>query len=52
MGSGAKDYLPHGITANEFLERLEPAGLEEIQSDIVYRMVRRKTLDKAKVLGK
>lgn len=52
MGSESKEYLPHGVTVNEFLERLEPAELEEIQSDIVYRMIRRKTFDDAKVLGK
>lgn len=52
MGSGAKDYLPHGVTLNEFLERLEPGELEEIQSDIVYRMIRRKSFDDAKIQGK
>lgn len=52
MGSKAKEYLPHGVTVNEFLERLEPSELEEIQSDIVYKMIRRKTFDDAKVLGK
>ena len=52
MGSNPKEYLPHGVTVNEFLERLDPSELEEIQSDIVYRMIRRKTFDEAKVLGK
>ena len=52
MGIGAKDYLPHGVTVNEFLERLDPGELEEIQSDIVYRMVRRKSFDGAKIEGK
>lgn len=52
MGSKAKEYLPHGVTVNEFLERLAPMELEEIQSDIVYRMIRRKTFDDAKILGK
>lgn len=52
MGSGAKDYLPHGVTVNEFLERLEPGELEKIQSDIVYRMIRRKSFDDAKIQGK
>lgn len=51
MGINAKDYLPHGVTVNEFLEKPNPAGLEEIQTDIVYRMVRRKSFDDAKVLG-
>lgn len=52
MGSAPKEYLPHGVTVNEFLERLEPSELEEVQSDIVYRMIRRKTFNDAKVLGK
>lgn len=52
MGSKAKEYLPHGVTVNEFLERLAPMELEEIQSDIVYRMIRRKTFNDAKILGK
>lgn len=52
MGSKTKEYLPHGVTVNEFLERLDPMELEEIQSDIVYRMIRRKTFDEAKILGK
>ena len=49
MGSSPKEYLPHGVTENEFLERLDPTELENIQSDIVYRMIRRKTFDDAKV---
>lgn len=52
MDSKAKEYLPHGVTVNEFLERLDPSELEEIQSDIVYKMIRRKTFDDAKVLGR
>ena len=52
MGSDSRKYLPHGVTVNEFLERLEPLELEEIQSDIAYKMIRRKTFDDAKVLGK
>lgn len=37
---------------NEFLERLNSAELEKIQSDIAYQMTRRKTFDGAKVFGK
>lgn len=36
MGDEAKEYLPHGVTVNEFLERLDPLELEKIQSDIAY----------------
>ena len=52
MDSSQKKYLPHGVTVNEFLERLNPVELENIQSDIVYQMIRRKTFNSAKVLGR
>ena len=40
MGEDARDYLPHGVTENDFLERLEPEELENIQQNIVYSMIR------------
>ena len=52
MGEEAKDYLPHGVTENEFLERLNPEELEKIQKNIVYSMIRRKTFEDARVLKK
>lgn len=52
MGETKKDYLPHGVTENEFLEKLNPKELEEIQKDIVYSMIRRKTFNDARVLKK
>ena len=52
MGEDAKDYMPHGVTENEFLERLHPNELEDIQQSIVYSMIRRKTFDGARVLKK
>ena len=52
MGEAKKDYLPHGVTENEFLERLNPEELEEIQKDIAYSMIRRKTFNDARVLKK
>ena len=50
MGKSEKEYLPHHVTLNEYLERLEPAELEAIRDDIAYQMIRRKTFDDAKVL--
>ena len=44
--------MPKGVTENEIVERVDPMGLEEIREDIVYRMIRRKTFDEAKILGK
>ncbi len=52
LGEHEQEYLPHGVTVNEFLERLDPEELEKIQKDIVYSMVRRKTFEQAKVLKK
>lgn len=52
MGEDVKEYMPHGVTENEFLERLEPEELETVQQNIVYSMIRRKTFDNAKMLKK
>lgn len=40
LGEHEQEYLPHGVTVNEFLERLDPEEREKIQKDIVYSMVR------------
>ena len=52
MGDPVKDYLPHGVTENEFLERPDPENLENIQKEIAYTMIRRKTFEDARVLKK
>ncbi len=48
MGEKEKAYLPHAVTVNEYLERLEPEELQEIQQKQVYELIRRKTFDDAK----
>ncbi len=50
MRESRKEYLPHGVTENEFLERLDPLELEKIQKDIACSMIRRKTFNDARVL--
>ena len=40
MGEDVKDYMPHGVTENEFMERLDPKELESIQQNLVYSMTR------------
>ena len=52
LGEEKKKILPHGVTENEFLEKLNPEELENIQKDIAYKMIRRKTFDNARVLKK
>lgn len=50
LGEHGQEYLPHAVTVNEFLERLNPEELEKLQKDIAYSMVRRKTFEQTKVL--
>ncbi len=52
IGGEIQDYLPHGVTVNEFLERLNPEELENIRKDIVFSMIRRKSFEEARVLKK
>lgn len=52
MGEDKKDFLPHGVTENEFLERLDSGELENIRQKIVYSMIRRKTFEGARILKK
>lgn len=52
LGDKDADYLPHSVTINEYLERLEPAQLQEIIQDEVYDLIRRKSFDEAKFLKK
>ena len=52
IGDERQNYKPHGVTVNELLEKLNPTELEDVQKDIVYKMIRRKTFDDARVLKK
>ena len=52
IGDERQNYMPHGVTVNELLEKLNPTELEDVQKDIVYKMIRRKTFDDARVLKK
>ena len=52
IGEDVKEYLPHGVTENEFLERLDPKELENIRQNIVYSLIRRKTFENARVFKK
>lgn len=48
MGEKEKPYLPHAVTVNEYLERLDPEELQKVQQKQVYELIRRKTFDKAR----
>ena len=48
IGEEVREYLPHHVTENDYLERLDPAELREVLYKMVYDMIRRKTFDAAK----
>lgn len=52
MGVELDEYLPHHVTENDYLERLNPNELQGAIQDIVYDLIRRKSFDGAKFMGK
>jgi hypothetical protein len=48
LGEKEGEYLPHGVTLNEYLEELDASELQEIIQDEVYELIRRKSFDEAK----
>ena len=46
-----KDYLPHYVTVNECLSKLNTQELEKIRKKMVYNLIRKKSFDGAKFLG-
>lgn len=52
MGEELDKYLPHHVTENEYLERLNPGELQDTIQDIVYDLIRRKSFNDARFMGK
>lgn len=52
LGEKDADYLPHSVTINEYLERLEPKQLQNIIHDEVNDLIRRKSFNDARVQKK
>ena len=48
MGEKAGEYLPHHVTENEYLEKLDPMELEEIKQDLVYHLIRKRSFEDAR----
>ncbi len=46
-----KEYLPHYVTINECLSRLDTTELEKIRKGMVYNLIRKKSFDESKFLG-
>ncbi|MBQ8329877.1 MAG: transposase [Lachnospiraceae bacterium] len=47
-GEEAREYLPHHVTVNEYLERLDPKELEGVLHRICYESIRRKSFNDAR----
>ena len=47
-----KEELPHYVTLNDFLKRLETTELQKVRKDILYHLIRMKSFDKARFHGK
>lgn len=52
MGVEIDEYLPHHVTENDYLERLNPNELQDTIQSIVYNLIRRKSFNDAKFMGK
>lgn len=48
MGEKEKDFLPHGVTLNEYFEELDYKQTQEVQQSLVYDLIRRKSFDDAR----
>ena len=42
MGKKEREYLPHAVTVNKYLERLDPEELQKVQQKQVYGLIRSK----------
>lgn len=52
LGLKEKDFLPHYVTINECLSKLDNSELEKIRKKMVYNLIRKKSFDDAKFLEK
>lgn len=52
LGLEEKEYLPHYVTINECLSKLDTGELEKIRKSMVYNLIRKKSFDDAKFQGK
>lgn len=52
MGEEEKEYLPHAVTVNEYLERLDPDELQKVQQKQVCGLIRSKAFYDARFMKK
>jgi hypothetical protein len=47
-----RKFLPHYVTINECLERLEPEELNKLRKKIIYKLLRKRSFESARFLNK
>lgn len=48
MGCNKMKYLPHHVTENEYLERLDPKEIEKVIHQMIFSLLRRRTFEDAR----
>lgn len=51
LGLDEKDYLPHYVTINECLSRLDNSELEKVRKKMIYGLLRKRSFEYGKFLG-
>jgi len=51
LGLKEKEFLPHYVTINECLSKLDTKELEKLRKGMVYNLIRKKSFDDGKFLG-
>lgn len=51
LGLEEKDYLPHYVTINECLSRLDNKELEKVRKKMIYGIIRKRSFEYGKFLG-
>jgi hypothetical protein len=51
LGLEEKDYLPHYVTINECLAKLDNGELEKVRKKMIYNIIRKKSFEDGKFLG-
>jgi hypothetical protein len=51
LGIEEKEWLPHYVTINECLSKLDPTELGKVRKKMIYDIIRKKSFDGAKFLG-
>lgn len=51
LGVPEHEFLPHYVTVNEFLSRMDTAELEKLRSQMVHALLRRRKFEGARLLG-